>query len=89
MGQRRNSQEGVTHIMVSQIITALLVAALDTAWSMCRAGQKAALAQSDIVARFWLGVGNTGEALEAIVDRVSAWCGIDISASMIDRVYGL
>lgn len=74
--------------MVTKIITALLVAALDTAWSMCRAGQKAALAQLDIVARFWLGVGNTGEALEATVDRVAARCGIDISACMIDRAYG-
>lgn len=75
--------------MISKITTALLTAALDTAWSMSRAGQKAALVQSDVAARLWMRVGNTGEALEAAVDRVAARCGIDISACMIDRAYGL
>jgi len=75
--------------MITEIITALLATALDSAWSMCRAGQKAMLAETDAAVRFWERIGRAGVALEAIVDRLAARCGIDISAYMIGRAYGL
>ncbi len=52
---------------------------------MCRAREKAVLAEWNAAARFWSYVGAIGEALETAVDRVAARRGIDISTHLIDR----
>lgn len=75
--------------MITEITTASLYAALQLASAMIRAGERAVFAPSNLVAGFWERVAARGEALEAVVDRVAVRCGIDISAYMIDRAYGL
>ncbi|WP_426440671.1 hypothetical protein [Bradyrhizobium genosp. P] len=78
-----------SHIMITEITTASLYAALQLASAMIRAGERAVFAPSHLAARFWERVGTSGGALEAVVDRVAVRCGIDISAYMIERAYGL
>jgi predicted TPR repeat methyltransferase len=69
------------------ITTVLLGKILDFAWPMCRARFKGVISPPTSVARFWELVGGTGEALEALVDRVATRFDIDISTYMIDRAY--
>ena len=75
-------------VIIPRVATVLLTAILGVAWPMCRAGQNAVLAQSNIVARFWEHVGSTGRTLESFVDRLAAQWGIDISNYMIARAHG-
>lgn len=75
--------------MVTKIITFSLYAVLQLAGTLSRAGERAVFAPSHLAARFWGRLSSTGYALEAAVDRVSARCGIDICAYMVDRAYGL
>jgi len=61
------------------ITTVLLAATLDMAGPMWRARENAVFAQTDFLARFWDWLGDTGDALEARVDRL-ALGGISTSA---------
>ena len=89
MGQRRNTNEKTSRIMFTNITTVLLDAILRLAGAMIRAGEYSVLSPWYSAAGFWQSVAATGEALEAIVDRVATRCGIDISADMVNRGYGL
>ncbi|MET4312841.1 hypothetical protein [Bradyrhizobium sp. RT4b] len=75
--------------MITEVTTAFLYAMVQLAGALSRAGERAVFAPSHLAARFWERVGDTGETLEATLDYLAARCGIDISAYMIDRAYGL
>jgi hypothetical protein len=87
VGQRRNNNESIT-TMTNKIIYASLHATLQLAHAMCRAGERAVFAPSQLEARFWESVRASGEALEAAVDLLAVRWGIDISRHMIDCAYG-
>jgi hypothetical protein len=73
--------------MIRSITTVLLAATLDIAGPMCRARENAVFAELDVLARFWERVGDIGDALESVADRLAARWDIDIGTYMIDRAY--
>lgn len=71
--------------MITKLTTVSVYPILQLAWALCRAGERAVFAPSDLAARFWTRVGNTGETIEAFVDCLASKLGIDVAAHMIER----
>jgi len=69
------------------ITTVLLVVAFDRAWSMYKAGQNAERTPSNLIARLWERLGDTGYALAEFIGRLAERWDIDISSYMMDRAY--
>lgn len=75
--------------MINEITTTSLYAALQLASAMIRAGERGSVRAIASRGPRLGALGGRREAVEAVVDRVAVRCGIDISAYMIDRAYGL